>query len=308
MELKSRLLFAFVLIASLPIRGFPAEVLRVVTTTTDLADMVKAVGGDKVVIKSLSLGTQDIHLVEPRPSMVMQVKRADMLVRLGMDLDLWAQSLIDAARNSKVMYGGRGYLDASQGIEKLQVPAGKVDMRMGDIHIYGNPHYWLDPTNANLILESITDRLCQLLPSGETYFRHNYQQYAAEIDSAISEWHRIMGPFAGAKIVTYHNSWIYFAERFNLQIVEYVEPKPGIPPTPSHIASLIEKMKEEQVKVIVIEPYFNLRAAETVADRTGARILILPSSVGGVKGTNSYLELFDYIIEQLAEAFSIQGG
>lgn len=306
--MKSRLLCIFTIIASLPLIILPADVLRVVTTTTDLADLVKAVGGDRVEVKSLSLGIQDPHLVEPRPSMVMQVKRADMLVRLGMDLDLWAQSLIDAARNLEVMYGGRGYLDASRGIEKLQVPMGKVDMRMGDIHIYGNPHYWLDPVNAGLILSDIADQLCFLLPTEEEYFRSNLSQYAGEIDSAISEWQRIMHPFAGAKIVTYHNSWIYFAERFNLQIVEHIEPKPGIPPTLSHIASLIEKMKEEEVKVIIIEPYFNLRVAETVADRTGARVLILPSSVGGIQGINSYLELFDYIISQLAEAFSNQGG
>ncbi|UCH63134.1 MAG: zinc ABC transporter substrate-binding protein [Fidelibacterota bacterium] len=300
-------LITVLMIAAFPIRSLPADILRVVTATPDLADMVRAVGGDKVTVTSLSMGTQDLHLVEPRPSMVMQVKRADMLVRVGMDLDLWMQGIIDAARNSKVVYSGEGYIDASARIEKLQVPTGRVDMRLGDIHIYGNPHYWLDPANAPLILDDIADRLSRLLPSQATYFEQNLLRYTAEIDSAINEWQRIMDMYANVKIVTYHNSWIYFAERFNLQIVEYVEPKPGIPPTPSHIASLIEKMKEEQVKVIVIEPYFNLRIAEKVADRTGARILILPSSVGA-EGVSSYLELFDYIIDQLAEAFSDQGG
>ncbi|MFB0517401.1 MAG: metal ABC transporter substrate-binding protein [Candidatus Neomarinimicrobiota bacterium] len=302
--MKSRLLITLVIAVALPLRAFPADVLRVVTTTTDLADMVMVVGGDRVVVKSLSKGTQDPHLVEPRPSMVMQVKGADMLVRIGMDQDLWAQSIIDAARNSKVMYGGEGYVDASRRIEKLQVPTGRVDMRMGDIHIYGNPHYWLDPANANLILEGITDRLCLLLPKGAEYFRQNSQHYAAKIDSAVTEWQRLMQPFAGARIVTYHNSWIYFATRFNLNIVGYIEPKPGIPPTPSHIAALVEIMKDEQVKVIMIEPYYNLRVAETVADRTGARVLILPSSVGGVEGVDTYLELFDYLISKLPEALS----
>jgi len=302
--MKTRLLFAFVIAASFPLGVFPADVLRVVTTTTDLADMVKAVGGDKVAVKSLSKGTQDPHLVEPRPSMVMQVKRADMLVRIGMDQDLWAQSLIDAARNSKVMYGGEGYLDVSARIEKLQVPAGRVDMRMGDIHIYGNPHYWLDPANADLILEDITNILCRLFPSEEEYFWQNYRKYTEQIDSAIVEWQRVMQPFTGTKIVTYHNSWIYFATRFNLEIVGYIEPKPGIPPSPSHIASLVETMKNEQVKVIMIEPYYNLRVAETVAARTGVRVLILPSSIGGVKEVNTYLELFDYLISKLSETLS----
>lgn len=302
--MKTRLLVTFIIAASLPLGVFPAEVLRVVTTTTDLADLVRAVGGDRVEVKSLSLGIQDPHLVEPRPSMVMQVKRADVLVRIGMDQDMWAQSLIDAARNSKVRYGGEGYLDASRRIEKLQVPTGRVDMRMGDIHIYGNPHYWLDPTNAHLILEDIANQLGSLLPSEAEYFGQNCREYTERIDSAIVEWQRVMQPFAGTKIVTYHNSWIYFATRFNLQIAGYIEPKPGIPPTPSHVASLVETIKAEQVRVILIEPYYNLRVAETVAERSGARVLILPSSVGGADGTDTYLDLFDYLIHKLSEALS----
>lgn len=302
--MKSKLLITVLIIASLPIRGFPADVLRVVTTTTDLADMVSAVGGDMVEVKSLSKGIQDPHLVEPRPSMVMQVRRADMLVRIGMDQDMWAQSLIDAARNSNVIYGGEGYLDASRRIEKLQVPTGRVDMRLGDIHIYGNPHYWLDPSNARLILEDIAGKLSELIPSETDHFRRNCDEYAAKIDSAIVEWQRMMQPFAGAKIVTYHNSWIYFAERFNLDIVGYIEVKPGIPPTPSHIADLVDKMKSETVKVIMIEPYYNIRIAETLADRSGARVLALPSSVGGVKEVNTYIELFDYLIIKLSETLS----
>ena len=296
------------MIASLPIRVLPDDVLRVVTTTTDLADMVKAVGGDRTAVNSLSLGIQDPHLVEPRPSMVMQVRRADMLVRIGMDQDLWAQSIIDAARNSKVTYGGEGYLDVSARIKKLQVPTGRVDMRMGDIHIFGNPHYWLDPTNAATILEDICNRLTLLQPSGEEYFRENYLQYVAEIDSAVVVWREMMHPFAGTKIVTYHNSWIYFTTQFNLDIVGYIEPKPGIPPTPSHVTELVAKMKEEGVGLIMIEPYYNIRVAETIADRTGSEILILPSSVGGVKGVDSYLDLFDYLVGQLVEALTEQGG
>ena len=301
-------LFPVLLLALFPARVSSADVLRIVTTTTDLADMVRAVGGDRVLVQSLSLGTQDPHLVEPRPSMVMQVKRADVLIRIGMDQDVWAQSLIDAARNSRVVYGGEGYVDASRRISKLQVPVGRVDMRMGHIHIYGNPHYWLDPNNAGVISEDILEKLCELQPSDEDYFRQNHTLFVARIDSAIHEWERVIFPFAGTKIVTYHNSWIYFATRFQLQIAGYIEPKPGIPPTPSHVTELAEMMNNENVRVILIEPYYNLRIAETIAERTGARVVIMPSSVGGVKEVSSYLELFDYLVHHLAEVFSEQGN
>lgn len=281
----------------------PEEKLNIVTTTPDLADLAKVIGGEKVNVVSLIKGTQDPHFIEPRPSMVMLVKKADILVRIGMDLDLWVQSLIDAARNSKVVFNGSGYIDASQNIEKLEVPAGKVDASMGDIHIYGNPHYWLDPENAKLILFQIVNILCELKPSDAEYFKKNYEQYLQKLNSHITEWLRSMEPFKGTKIVTYHNSWPYFAKRFGLEIVGFLEPKPGIPPNPAHIISLKEKIKREKVKAIIVEPFRDIKIAESIASDTGTKITVLPPSVGGVNGVETYLDLINYNITKLIEAF-----
>ncbi|MEW6685810.1 MAG: metal ABC transporter substrate-binding protein [Candidatus Edwardsbacteria bacterium] len=300
--MKNKLSLALMMGYLLPGLVLATDKLEVVTATSDLADFVKAVGGDKVKVVSLSNGSQDPHFIEPRPSMVMQVKKADVLVRIGMDLDLWVQSLIEASRNSKVMYGGPGYLDASRKIEKLEVPTGKIDASMGDIHLYGNPHYWLDPENAKPILGSIVKKLCEMLPSESEYFNKNYEEYLRILDSAIAKWEEEMKPYAGAKIVTYHNSWPYFTKRFRLEIIGCVEPKPGIPPTPSHIVSLVKKIKEEKVKVIIMEPYFNLKVTEKIAKDSGAKVVVLPPSVGGIQGANTYLHLFEYNIGKLAES------
>lgn len=285
-----------------------SEKLNVVTSTVDLADLVKVVGGEKVDVKSLTTGNQDPHFIEPRPSMVMQVKNADLVVRIGMDLDMWVQSLIDASRNSRVMFGQDGYLDVSSGIEKLEVPIGKVDASMGDIHIYGNPHYWLDPENAKPILKSILERLCKVLPSESDYFKKNHQVYVQRLDSALTRWLDKMKPYEGESIVTYHNSWPYFAKRFKLNIVNFIEPKPGIPPTPSHIVSLVDKIKDEKVKIIIAEPYFNLRVAESVAKSSGAKVVVLPPSVGGIEGVYSYLDLIEYNITKLVKSLQEAGG
>lgn len=286
----------------LPTNIFPSTKLKVVTATADLADFVRVIGMDKVEVVSLTSGNQDPHFIEPRPSMVMKVKNADMLVRLGMDLDIWMQSLIDASRNSKVSYGGVGYVEVSGKIDKLEVPTGKVDASMGDIHIFGNPHYWLDPENAKPILETILKKLCYQLPSETEYFQKNYKEYLQKLDSAIVVWKKKMEPYSGEKIVTYHNSWPYFAKRFNLSLVDFVEPKPGIPPTPSHIVALIEKIKREKVKVIVMEPYFILKVAETIAEQSRSKVIVLSPSVGGIEGIKTYLDLFDYNINKLVES------
>ncbi|MDI6780199.1 MAG: metal ABC transporter substrate-binding protein [Bacteroidota bacterium] len=303
-----KILFTFTVTVLIPFSLFAFDKLNVITSTADLANLVRVVGGEKVNVKCLTRGNQDPHFIEPRPSMVLQVKNADLLVRVGMDLDMWIQSLIDASRNSKVIFGKDGYLDVSSGIVKLEIPSSKVDASMGDIHIYGNPHYWLDPENAKLILKSILDKLCQLLPSESEYFKKNHQAYLQKLDSALSRWNERMEPFADVKIVTYHNSWPYFAKRFNLKIIDFVEPKPGIPPSPSHIVSLLEKIKNEKVKVIIVEPYFNLKVAESVAKRSGAKVVVLPPSVGGIDGVDSYLDLFEYNINKLIQSLQETGG
>ncbi len=296
------ILYVLTIFFALPWVVSASEKLKVVAITTDLADFIRVIGKDKVEVVSLTKGNQDPHFIEPRPSMVMKVKNANVLVRIGMDLDMWIQSLIDASRNSKIMYGGIGYVDASERIEKLEIPTVKVDASMGDIHIYGNPHYWLDPENAKPILETILKNLSAQLPSDAEYFKKNYKEYLHQLDSAIAVWKNKMAPFAGSKIVTYHNSWPYFAKRFGLKLVDFVEPKPGIPPTPSHVISLIENIRNEKVKVIIMEPYFNLKVAESIAAKSYSKVVVLSPSIGGLEGIDTYLDLFDYNINKLAES------
>jgi ABC-type Zn uptake system ZnuABC Zn-binding protein ZnuA len=233
--------------------------------------------------------------------MVIKVKNADLLIRVGMDLDKWVQSLIDSARNSKIVRGKPGYLDASLNIVKMEVPTGKVDARMGDIHIYGNPHYWLDPENSLIILKDIYKKLKELLPDEEKYLSKNYSEYLEKFKSAYENWKKKMKPFAGKKVVAYHNSWPYFARRFKLKVVDFIETKPGIPPTPSHIISLIKKIKSNKIKLILVEPYFSLSAPSSVADATGCKIRIIPISSGGVKGTETYIKMINYTVNQLAK-------
>jgi zinc/manganese transport system substrate-binding protein len=287
----------------------PAGGLNIVTATSDLADFARNIGGDRVAVVSLSRGDQDPHGVEPRPSMVMQVKKADLLIRIGMDLDLWVESLIDASRNEKIRKGARGYidkgtlgyLDVSESIEKLEVPEGKVDGSMGDIHIYGNPHYWTSPENADLICDLIRARMSELRPGDADYFKKNHEQYKEKLHGAFENWKQMLQPFAQASIVTYHNSWPYFARSFNVTIAGFVEPKPGIPPTPSHIAELVQTMKSAGVRVIIMEPWFNLKTAESIAKSAGAKVAVLSPSVGGLKGTDSYIALMSYNVKILAE-------
>lgn len=281
--------------------GFSADKLHIVVTTTDLADIVRNVGGDKVEVISLTKGNQDLHVIEPRPSMAVSIRNANLVVRIGMDMDGWVNSLIDLAKNSKVMKGTKGDLDVSTGVEKLEVPVGKVDFGMGDIHIYGNPHLWLDPENGKIIAKEVANKLSELMPEGKEYFNKNCGDYTAQLDTSIKKWLEIMKPYQGTKIVTYHSSLPYFAKRFGLTIAGMIEPKPGIPPTPSHILELEEKMKTEGVKLIVIEPFYNVEIAKEIAQNTGAKVCVIPSSIGGAAGVSNYIGLFDYDVSKVAE-------
>ena len=276
--------------------------LRVVTTTTDLKWLTEAVGGDLVDADSLSTGDQDIHFVEPRPSMVMKLKKANVLVRTGLDLDMWADSLVGAARNGKVVYGAPGYVDTSVGIELLQIPLGKVDAAMGDIHIYGNPHYWLDPANAAVITKNILDGLARIDPKNEAVFTENRKKFLAQLEAKLKQWAEKAAQLKGVKLVTYHNSWVYFAKRFNMELFGNIEPKPGLPPSPAHLERLISMMKEDRVPVIMVETYYPLNGPKMVAEKTGARIVIVPSSVGGLPGIKGYFDVFDYVLNHLVDA------
>jgi len=270
--------------------------IRVVTTLSDLADLTKQVGGDKVDVDYIVRGTQNPHFIEVKPSYMLKLRNADIFVMIGMELELWAQQIIDGSRNSNLLV-----LDCSKGIQKIEIPV-RLDASQGDVHRYGNPHYWLDPENAKVILQEILNILAQVSPSDHDYFKSNMDNYIKKLDAKITEWKKIMAPLKGAKFVAYHSSWSYFANRFGLVVAGFVEPKPGIPPTPSHTVELIQLVKEANIRVVVLEPFYDDSAPNQIARMTNATVLRLPTSVGGVDGVEDYLSLIDYDVKTLASA------
>lgn len=290
------LLFLFAAVPS-------AAQLRVVTTTPDLASIAADVGGARVTVKSLALGTQDPHFVEPKPSFVLELRRADVYAQVGLELEVgWAPLLLDQARNPKVHRGGAGYLDLSTVAEVLDVPTTRVTRAEGDIHPYGNPHYWLDPRNGKRMATAFADRFAQLDPSGRADYERNRDAFHARMDSAIAVWEALVAPVQGGAVVAYHTSWKYMLLWAGLEIVGYVEPKPGIPPGPAHLADLIGRMRAAGVGAVIIDPFYNASVPRTVAERGGATLLELPSSVGGAPEARDYVTLIDYDLRSIVDA------
>ena len=276
--------------------------IRVVTTSTDLKALVKAVGGEDVEVVSLTKGYQDLHNVTIKPSHIRKLFRADLFVRVGLDLDFWADRLLDNSRNPQIALGAPGYVDASRGVPLLEVPTAPVSRAAGDIHIFGNPHYWLDPENAKTITRNILAGLERVAPEQSGTFRKNRKQFLADLDNAMNTWRKRIEPYRGTKVVTYHRTWSYFARRFGLDVVGYVEPKPGVPPSAAHLRGLIERMKDDNVRLIILPPYFGRKMAQFLAQEGGAKVLVFPPSVEGVSDIRTYFDLFDYIVKSLVEA------
>lgn len=280
-----------------------ADKLKVVTSTEDLASLTREVGGDRVDVKSIGRGYQDPHFIEPKPSFLLLLKNADLLEVVGLELEIgWLPPLLDQSRNNSIRPGATGYLDVSQGVEILDRPSGAVNRSMGDVHPLGNPHYWLDPANAVRIAIQIRNRLAQLRPADAGYFDQRLNAFKVRINDANKRWLAAMAPFKGAKIVTYHNSWPNFTRHFSLNVVEHIEPKPGIPPSPSHTLQVINTVKREGIKAIVMEPYFDRKTPQSIAERTGAKVVVLYPSVGGKAGLDDYFKLFDYNVNELVKA------
>ena len=277
--------------------------LKVVATTADLAAITSEVGGTKVQVDALAKGYQDPHFVEPKPSFILLVSRADLLVLVGRELEIgWLPPLINSSRNSKIQVGASGYLDASQNVKILEIPTSQITRAMGDVHPSGNPHYWLDPGNGRRIAATIRDKLSELSPADKAYFAQRYSDFDARLAVAEKKWDAAMLPYKGTKIVTYHRSWPNFVERFGLDVIGYVEPKPGIPPSPGHTLELIDEMKRQGVKLIVVEPYFDLKTPQAVATQVGGKVLVLAPSVGGTKEVADYIGLFDYDVNLMVTA------
>jgi ABC-type Zn uptake system ZnuABC Zn-binding protein ZnuA len=277
-----------------------AQLPKVVTTTEDLAALVREVGGDKVSVESIAKGYQDPHFVEAKPSFILKLHDADLLIVIGRELELgWLPPLMTQSRNAKIQVGGPGYLDASQGVRILEIPTGQITRAMGDVHPSGNPHYWLDPDNGRIIAKSIAAALTRISPNDKAYFDQRYADFDRRLADAQKRWAAAMAPYKGTKVVTYHRSWPNFTERFGLDVIGYVEPKPGIPPSPSHTINLIAEMKRQNVKLILVEPYFDLKTPESIARETGGKVVVLTPSVGGVKEAGNYIALFDHNVNLL---------
>jgi zinc/manganese transport system substrate-binding protein len=276
--------------------------IKVVTTTTDLRSITELIGGDKVSVSSIATGYQNPHFVDPKPSYIISLTRADMFVTVGLDLETgWSPQLLSSSRNSKIQKGSPGYVDASQNVPLLQVPS-SVNRGEGDIHIYGNPHYWLDPMNGKIIARNIANGLERVDPANKAVYEANLNTFLTRVDAKMKEWQVKMAAFKGAKIIAYHNEWVYFETRFGLKIVDFMEPKPGIPPSPSQLVKVIGEIKANSIKVIISSPYFTTSSSDVVAKQTGAKELTMATSVGGFDAIKNYFDLFDYDINQLTAA------
>ena len=299
--MKTFLRFALLLLPAL--LGVPAPAkLKIVATTPDLGAIARAIGGDQVELTTLAKPTEDPHFVDAKPSFIVKLNHADALIEGGAELEAgWLTPLLEGARNPKLAAGQPGRIAASEGVALLEVPA-TLDRSQGDIHAAGNPHYLTDPLNAKIVAGHIARALAELDAKSAGVYRANLKNFGAALDAKMAEWQSLAAPYAGRPLVTYHNFWIYFGHRFNWPMELFLEPKPGIPPTPAHLAAVITKMKAGNLKLVTVQPYQNRKTAETVAGHTGALVLDWPSFPGG-QGTEGYLEWMDFLVKSTVRGF-----
>ena len=282
-----------------------AKKLNIVTATTDMAALTEEVGGDHVSVESMAKGYQDPHFVEAKPSFLLKLRQADLLIVVGLQLEIgWLPPLITQSGNPRIQVGATGYLDPSQFAEILEIPQGNLTRAEGDVHPLGNPHYWLDPDNGRRIARGIAAKLGDMDPADAQFFQQRFQDFDKRLSAAELKWDAEMKPYRGRKVVTYHRSFPNFAKHFGLDVIGYVEPRPGIPPTPSHTLDLIQQMKRENCHVVLVEPYFDLKTPQSIGRETNSQVVVYLPSVGGEKQVTNYFELFDYDIGLLLKAFS----
>jgi zinc/manganese transport system substrate-binding protein len=279
-----------------------ASVIKIAATTQDMKSIAALIAGNKADVFAIATGYQNPHFVDPKPSYIIKLAQADLFITLGLDLESgWAPSLLQSSKNNRIQKGSRGYVDASAGVVLLQVPAA-VNRAEGDIHIFGNPHYWLDPLNGKIIARNICDGLERISPEDRDYFEANLKSFNETLDTKLKSWSATMAAFRGTKVVAYHNEWCYFENRFGLKIVDFMEPKAGIPPTPSQLVKIIKEVKQYNIRVIITSPYFTTSSSDVVCKQTGAKTLVLATSVGAFENIRDYFQLFDYNVSQLANA------
>jgi ABC-type Zn uptake system ZnuABC Zn-binding protein ZnuA len=300
MKLKLFLTTTIALLCAAQIQA--ADKIHVVATLTDLADLTRNIGGDHVDVFSLATGVEDTHGVPMKPSFVPKLNKADLVALVGFDCEhAFLPALLEASRNPRIQIGKPGYVDCSQGIVPLEVPS-STDHSAGDVHPYGNPHYMLDPVLAKTAVTNICNALTATAPQFADDFAHNRDAYIAKLDAKIAEWQTAASPLKGAKFVSYHEHWPYFAAWLGMSYVGTIELKPGIDPTPRHIEDLVNEMKADHVPIVVREPQFPEKVPALIAQQTGAALVTLPIMPGGVANTPTYIDEMDYIVHSLVNA------
>lgn len=305
MEKCLQVIFSGLLATAMALPSVAASKINVVTSTEDLASLVREIGGDKVQVEAIAKGYQDPHYVEAKPSFLLKLRKADLLIAIGLQLEIgWLPPLVTQCGNPRIQPGAAGYLEAAQFAEILEIPTGQITRAMGDVHPQGNPHFWLDPQNGLRVARGLKDKFSKMSPQDAVYFDQQFQAFSQRMTAAEKAWDEKMKPYRGTKVVTYHNSWPNLMRRFGLNVVGYVEPRPGIPPSPGHLVALIGEMRRQNVKVILVEPYFDEKTPQSVARQTGAKVVVLLPSVGGEKEVTDYFKLFDYDVNLLLQAFA----
>jgi zinc/manganese transport system substrate-binding protein len=279
-----------------------AEPLKVVATLSAYADIAKTIGGAEVEVSFIAAPIFDPHFIEPRPTDILRLKRADLFIHGGLDLEAWRGPLVNAVARADIRPGGAAELDLSKRIKVLDVPTGMLTRADGDIHIFGNPHYWLDPRNGLIIAEDVANKLQELKPDKKSQFASNYEAFKKEITQKFVEWRSLMKPYQGAKLVAYHNGWSYFMNFIGLKTEVFLEPKPGIPPTPRHLEDVTKYIEGNHVKAIIQFSFNPTDAARSISKKTGVKSLVLSQGVGDVDEVGSYIEIFDYNVRQLEAA------
>ena len=297
------LIFSCLIIFSPVLFAAKTENIRIVTTTSTFASITKEITGDAADIYFIASPKRDIHFIAPTPKDVMKLKKADVFIHAGLDLEAWRGPLLDAVGRLDLMWPtGERQIDVSKGITLLEIPS-SLSRAQGDIHAYGNPHYWVDPVNALIVSRNIEEGLNRLYPEHAAEFQKNEKQFSEKLQAKIQEWDKRMMPYHGSWIVTYHRSWSYLAKHFGLEILGQLEPKPGIPPTSKHLAELMKEMKEKKAKVIIKESYNETRTANRVAEETGSVVIDLAQSVGESKEMPDYIQMMESNITRLENAF-----
>lgn len=318
--------------------------ISVVSSLPGYASIAEHIGGDLITVQHIAAGNQDAHFVQPKPSYALMLRRADMFITTGLDLELWVPTLLDKARNRDIFEGAVGYVSVATDVPLLGKPKSNPDRSMGDVHVYGNPHIHTSPLNAKIIAENIFIGLKKVSPENTETFEANYVSFVDRIDRALfgdelvemfggdvlskmlmsgtlinfleakeydgdkltnklGGWLKQAMPFREAKIIGYHKNWVYFARVFGLEIVDYIEPKPGIPPTAKHVKEVIEKIEQQDLQVMIVANYFEKHSPNMIAERTGIQAVFVPFDVGGEPGVNTYFDLIDYWIDSLNAAY-----